>query len=72
MDVDWTDGNIALLAAVMSIRELSTASRVTVFGLPVKASAYVYTFERRYPLSISNQRFRICNMKQLDGVFRWD
>ena len=43
---DWADESTALLAADMSIRELSTASKATAFGPRVLASAYVqYTFD---------------------------
>ena len=38
-----TDRDTASLAAAMSIRVQSTASRATASGLPVQASAYVHT-----------------------------
>ena len=67
IDMDGTDGNIALLAAVMSIREQSTVSRVTVSGRPVRASAYVHTFGPSHLSSISNTPSKICNMTMLDS-----
>jgi hypothetical protein len=67
IDIDGTDGNIALLAAVISIREQSTASRATASGLPVRASAYVHTFGPSRLSSISNTPFKICKMMILDS-----
>jgi hypothetical protein len=39
--MDYADGTTALLAADMSIREPSTASKATAFGLKALASQYV-------------------------------
>lgn len=48
----WTDGDIALLAADMSTREQSIASKATAFGPPALVSVYVCTLSILHSIPI--------------------
>ena len=59
------DGNLALLAVAISTRELSTASKVIVSGLPVPVSPYVPT---PVPTSSHREKSIYFRLLQSDGA----